>query len=270
MQFPALGPWLLQILETLLNNGLPQTILYLLEVSDDWEIGVISKWDDLLVNHKSEDSHHGSTAIVQLDGTLLELGLLIEVIPAEVNVSVTEVTNELISSSGDIAHEGALEDSDEGNDLDKSSSGNGVGAEKGGNAVGEGVEGISGVVDGSREVDSGTGHDLSEEGKHADTSMLDLDVTKTVEALLGAVTREHSEGVEESERGLGAKLVLEGTELGGGLAGLGRGEGGGRSHKGGEGGKLHHVGNCSSSKLCDMSRFGLLSYILVCIVVVGC
>jgi hypothetical protein len=211
----------------------------LLEVSNNGKIGIISERDDLLVDHESEDSHHGGTAIVQFNGTLLELGLLIKVIPAEVDISVTEVTDELVSSSGDITHEGALEDSNEGDNLDKSGSGDGVGSEKGGDTVGEGIEGVSGVVDRSGEVDSGTGHDLSEEGKHADTSMLDLDVTKTVEALLGAVTREHSEGVEESEWGLGAKLVLEGTELGGGLAGLGRGEGGGRAEEGGENGELH-------------------------------
>ncbi len=216
-----------------------QNAIHLLKVSNDGKIGVVSKRDDLLVNHKSENSHHGGTAVVEFDGALLELGLLIEVIPAEINVSVAEVSNELVSSSGDITHEGALEDSNEGDDLDKSGSGDGVGSEKGGDTVGEGIEGVSGVVDRSGEVDSGTGHDLSEEGKHADTSMLDLDVTKTVEALLGAVTREHSEGVEESERGLGAKLVLEGTELGGGLAGLGRGEGGGRAKEGGENGELH-------------------------------
>ncbi len=34
-------------------------------------------------------------------------------------------------------------------------------------------------------------------------------------------------GFEEAERGLGTELVLEGVEGGGGLAGLGRGKGGG-------------------------------------------
>ena len=33
---------------------------------------------ELLVDHKSEDAHHGSTAVVQLNGTLGELGLFIE------------------------------------------------------------------------------------------------------------------------------------------------------------------------------------------------
>mmetsp|Transcript_32262 Transcript_32262/g.61732 ORF Transcript_32262/g.61732 Transcript_32262/m.61732 type:complete len:100 (-) Transcript_32262:32-331(-) len=71
--------------------------------------------------------------------------------------------------------------------------------------------------------------------------MLDLNVTEAVEALLGAVSGEHSKGVKESKWRLGTELILECTELGRSLAGLGRGKGGGRSHKGGESSKLHHV-----------------------------
>jgi hypothetical protein len=217
----------------------PQLAECLLKVTNDGKIGVVSKGNDLLVNHKSENSHHGGTAVVKLDGTLLKLGLLIKVIPAEVNVSVTEVTDVLVSSSGNITHEGALKDSNEGNDLNKSGSGDGVGAEEGGNTVGEGVEGVSSVVDGSGKVDSGTGHNLSKEGKLSNTSVLDLNVTETVEALLGAVSRKHTEGIEESKRRLGTELVLEGTKRGGGLASLGRGEGGSAGDKGGNDGGLH-------------------------------
>jgi len=72
------------------------------KVADDGKIRVIAKGDNLLMDHQSKDTHHGSTAVVELDGTLGELGLLIKVIPAEVNVSITEVTNVLISSSGNI------------------------------------------------------------------------------------------------------------------------------------------------------------------------
>ena len=175
---------------------------YLLKVSNDGEVGIVSEGDDLLVNHKSKDSHHGGTSVVQLNGTLGELGLLIELIPSEVNVSVTEVTNVLVSGSGNITHEGTLKDSDEGDDLNKSSGGDGVRSEEGGNTVGERVEGVSGVVDGSGKVDSGTGHNLSKEGKLSNTSVLDLNVTKTVKTLLGAVSGEHAEGIEESKRSL--------------------------------------------------------------------
>jgi hypothetical protein len=175
---------------------------YLLKVSNDGEVGIVSEGDDLLVNHKSKDSHHGGTSVVQLNGTLGELGLLIELIPSEVNVSVTEVTNVLVSGSGNITHEGTLKDSDEGDDLNKSSGGDGVRSEEGGNTVGERVEGVSGVVDGSGKVDSGTGHNLSKEGKLSNTSVLDLNVTETVKTLLGAVSGEHAEGIEESKRSL--------------------------------------------------------------------
>merc|ERR1719416_380479 len=78
-------------------KGLKVNHLY--KVSNDGKLGVVSEGDDLLVDHKSKDTQHGGTAVVELDGTLGELGLLIKVIPSEVDVSVTEVTNVLVSGS---------------------------------------------------------------------------------------------------------------------------------------------------------------------------
>mmetsp|Transcript_28960 Transcript_28960/g.63802 ORF Transcript_28960/g.63802 Transcript_28960/m.63802 type:complete len:93 (-) Transcript_28960:44-322(-) len=89
-------------------------------------------------------------------------------------------------------------------------------------------------------MDSGTGEDVTEEGKLGDTAVLDLDVTETVETLLVDVAVEKAEGIEESKRGLDTKFTLEGVEGGGGLANLGRGKGGGRSGKKGGDGKLVH------------------------------
>jgi len=77
--------------------------------------------------------------------------------------------------------------------------------------------------------------------------VLDLHVTEAVESLLVG-TIEQAEGVEEPEGALGADLTLEGLEIGGGLAGLGGGEGGGRADKS-EGNKLHH---------CECFGFGQL------------
>ncbi len=171
---------------------------HLHKVANDRKIRVISEGDDLLVDHKSEDSHHGGTSVVELDGTLGELGLLIKVIPAEVDVSVAEVTNVLVSSSRNVTHEGALQDTDEGDDLNESGGGDGVGAEEGSDTVGEGVEGVTSVVDISGEVDSGAGHNLAQEGELADASGLDLDVTEAVESFLGDIAGEHAEGIEES------------------------------------------------------------------------
>ena len=211
-------------------------------MSDDGKIGVVSEGDNLLVHHKSKDTHHGGAAVVELDGTLGKLGLGIKVIPAEVNVSVTEVTNVLVSGSWNITHEGAFQNTNGGNHLDKSGGGDGVGAEEGGNTVGEGVEGVSSVVDGAGKVDAGTGHNLAQEGKLSDTSVLDLDVSEAVEALLGAVTGEHTEWIEESKRRLGTKLILEGGQRGGGLGDGAGGKGGGRADEGSEERELHGAG----------------------------
>ena len=219
-----------------------KSINYLGKVANDGKIGIISKRNDLLVDHKSKDSELGGTAVVELDGTLLKLGLFIKVIPSEVNVSVTEVTNVFVSGSGNITHEGDLQPSNEGDDLALSLEGDGVRSDQGGNTVGEGVEGVSGVVDVSGEVDSGTGDDLAKEGKLSDTSVLDLNITETVETFLGNVSGEQAEGIEESKRRLDSKLILEGVQGGGGGLVLGRGESGGRADKGSDDGRLH-VGN---------------------------
>ena len=223
-------------------------VSHLLKVANDGKIGVVSEGDDLLVNHKSEDSEHSGTAVVELDGTLLKLGLFIKVIPAEVDVSVTEVTNVFVAGSGNITHEGNLQPTDEGDDLALSLEGDGIRADKSGNTVGEGVEGVSSVVNVSWKVDSSTGDNLSKEGKLSNTSVLDLNVTETVETLLGAVSREHAEGIKESKRRLDSKLILESVEGGGGLAGRGRGESGGGADKGSDDGRLH-VGNVCSKRI---------------------
>jgi hypothetical protein len=70
-------------------------------VSNDGEIGVVSKRHDELVYHESKDSELGGTSVVQLQSTLLELLLVGEGVPSKVDASVTEVTNELVSGSGD-------------------------------------------------------------------------------------------------------------------------------------------------------------------------
>ena len=209
------------------------------EVSNDGKLGVVSEGDNLLVDHQAEDAEHGGTAVVELDRALGELGLLIKVIPAEVDVSVAEVADVLVSGSRNIAHEADLQPADEGDDLALALEGDGVGADEGGDAVGVGVEGVSRVVDVSGKVESGAGHDLAQEGELGDASVLDLDVTEAVEALLGDVAGEHAEGIEESERGLDAELVLEGADGRGGLGHWGGGESGGGADEGGDDGRLH-------------------------------
>ena len=116
------------------------------------------------MDHKSKDSEHGGTSVVQFDTSLEELGFFVELVPSEVNVSVSEVTDELVSGSLDVLHDSEFQNGDQGDDLRQSASGDGVRAGDGGPAVGEGVEGITGVVEVSGKVDSGTGDDVAEEG----------------------------------------------------------------------------------------------------------
>jgi len=157
---------------------------------------------ELLVDHKSEDAHHGGTAVVQLDGALGQLGLLVEGVPAEVDGAVAEVTWEIsgCGAIGGVLHHTELEGTNEENNLDKARSGDGIRAVDGGPAVGEGVEGVSRVVDVTREVGAGAGDEVAQEGELGDASVLDLDETEAVELLLvGAI--EQAEGIKEAERG---------------------------------------------------------------------
>ena len=213
---------------------------YLLEGADDGEVGNHVDLAELLVDHEAEDAHHGGAAVVELDGTLGKLGLLIKGVPAEVEGTVAEVTGEVtgLGTVGRVLHDGKLESADEGDNLEKASLGDGIRAKDGGNAVGVGVEGVSGLVDGARKVDSVTGDDLAKEGKLTDTSVLDLNITEAVETLLVSIVKK-SKRVEESKRRLDSKLSLERVEGGGGLSNLGRSECSSRCSKGGENSELH-------------------------------
>ena len=77
---------------------------------------------ELFVDHEAKDAHLGGTAVVELDAALLELGLLGEGIPAEVEGAIAEVTGEL-GGSGDVLHDGELEEANEEDDLDGGASG---------------------------------------------------------------------------------------------------------------------------------------------------
>ena len=210
-----------------------QEVSSYLHLSDNWDGA-----SELLVHHKSENTHHGGTAIVELNSTLLKLGLLIELIPAEVDVSVTEVTDEFISSSGDILHDEELQQTDEANNLNSSPVRDRVRAEEGSQTVGVRVEGVTGVVDVSSKVDTGTSDDVTQEGELRNTSVLDLNITETVETLLVGII-EQSQGIEESKRRLDTELTLKGVKGSGGLASLGRGKGGGGGDSGGKDDGLH-------------------------------
>jgi hypothetical protein len=217
---------------------------HLRKVSDDGELRVVSQRNDELMDHQSEDPELGGTAVVELDGALLELGLFVEGVPAEVDPAVAEVANELVASPRDVTHEGALKDADEGDDLHDPGGGDVVRADEGGNAVGVAREGVSRVVDVSWEVDASAGGDLAQEGQHRNAAVLDLDVPEAVEALLIRVA-ELPERVEEPERRLDTELGLEAHAQGRGDLGglLGRSEGGGGGQDGGGDNGLHGIDN---------------------------
>mmetsp|Transcript_20838 Transcript_20838/g.32772 ORF Transcript_20838/g.32772 Transcript_20838/m.32772 type:complete len:214 (-) Transcript_20838:57-698(-) len=193
---------------------------------------------EFLVDHKSKDTHHSGTSVVQLNSTLLNLGLFVELVPGTLEGTVSEISGELISKSIHVLHDGNLKKANEGEDLNGTLDRDGVSAVDGGPAVGVRVERMSSGVNVSSEVSSSTGDDVTQESKLSNTSVLDLDVTETVEtALTGLV--EESEGIPESDRGLGAEFGFERREGGGGLRDGGRGEGGGGGEGGGEDDGLH-------------------------------
>eukprot|EP01083_Nonionella_stella_P094856 266248_1 len=97
----------------------------------------------LLVHHKSEDTHHGGTSVVQLNSTLLHLGLVIELVPGGLEGSVTKISGELVVESGHVLHDSKLQKTNEGEDLDGSLDRDGIGTVDGGPAVGVRVEGMS-------------------------------------------------------------------------------------------------------------------------------
>ena len=175
-----------------------------LELSDDRHVR-----SKLLVDHKTKDAHHGCPSVVQLDGALPHLGGIIKLVPAVDELSIPEVADELIALVViNSLHNSKLKDADEGKDLLDSSLRDGVVAEEGGKAARVRREGVAGVVDVSVEEVSRSGSDLSKEGKHGNSAVLDLDESKAVESgLVGVI--EHTERIKESERSLGTKLVLD-------------------------------------------------------------
>jgi hypothetical protein len=202
--------------KTLLSSLIVMHNAYL-ELSYNWNGS-----SELLMYHKAKNSHHSSTAVVQLNTTLLELGLLVKGVPTEVKSSITEVSYEF-TLSGYILHYSKLKSSYESYNLEKSSLWDGSYSSP---SIWDGVEGGTCGVDVSWKVDSVTGNDLSKESKLTDTSVLDLYITKTVETLLVSIVEE-SKRIEEAKWWLYSKLRLEGVEGTGGLGYLGRSKGGG-------------------------------------------
>ena len=114
------------------------------------------------MNHEAKDAHHGGTALVEFNGTLLELSFGIKSVPAKVNGTITEVTDEF-GFSGQVTHDRGLEDTNEEEELDKSTGRDGL---EGGETVGDGSEGSSRVVNVSGKADTGFLDQVANDGKH--------------------------------------------------------------------------------------------------------
>jgi hypothetical protein len=111
-------------------------------------------------------------------------------------------------SSGNILHDEKFQKTNEKNDLSQSSLRNSVRARDGGKTIRERVKAVSLQVNVSGKVDSGTGDDLSKEGKHGDTSVLELDVSETLE--LGFISiGNKAKRIVESKRFLCTQFTLE-------------------------------------------------------------
>jgi hypothetical protein len=204
------------------------------------EILDISK---LVMNHESEKTHLGGAALVQFNGTLGELGISIEGVPAEVKGSVAEVTNVFVSSSWDVLHDGKFQEANEGQNLEGTGNRDGEGGIPAVSKVGElGAR----VVNVTWKVDSSSIDKVSNNSKHADAAMLDLNISEAVELLLVTISN-NAKGIEESKRSLGTKFALE-SHVGGnrGFGGLRRSEGGGRGDEGSDDGGLHFYCNTTS------------------------
>jgi hypothetical protein len=179
---------------------------------------------DLLVHHAAEDSHHGSTALVEFLSTKLQLLFFIGASEETNRVDgATKVTRE---GSFGLLPETELHHTDETDNLGDTGRAN----------CGDGGETSRDVSKlGSREVNvsrkavSLPGDVVSEESKLRDTAVLNLNVTKTIKSVLITISYQ-VEGIEETKRFLSTKLFLESLE-GSGRSRLGRR---GKSRSGGK------------------------------------
>lgn len=173
------------------------------------------------------------TYLVQLDGSLAELGGFVKGVPAKVNVVVTQVTREFTADK--VTHDKDLEETNKGEKLELACVRDHF---KTGVSVGNISELGSAQVDASRKTDTGFLDKETNNGKHGNTSVLDLNQTKAVE--LGLVTiGDESQRIPESKGKGGTDVSLEAVQGGrtGGVLGRSEGSGGGKG--GGKDSELH-------------------------------
>lgn len=186
-----------------------------------------------IVDHKAKDSHLSGASLVKFDRALLSLPVIALLIPSKVNKVVSEVTGKFAGSGfgvniGSIAVKG-FHDSPCKDSLDPYTKGHsGNGGESGRN------------VFGARESDTGISYEVSDNGKHGNTAVLELDVTETIKVGLVFIGADF-EGIKEAKGGLSSDFTGEFASSKSRVGALlrSRGEGGSRCNKGGEDSSLH-------------------------------
>ncbi len=150
--------------------------------------------------HECEDAHLGGTAIVQLLGAggLLLLGGVHEAEEGDAEVPRGRAL--------DLLPHLELPVSDGDEQLEQAEGRNGG---KTGETVGDAIEGGAIQINGAGQVDSSGGGNVSHDGKHGNTSVLDLSETQLVKALLISVLKE-AKRIPEAKRRLSTHLSLEG------------------------------------------------------------
>mmetsp|Transcript_28988 Transcript_28988/g.37885 ORF Transcript_28988/g.37885 Transcript_28988/m.37885 type:complete len:218 (+) Transcript_28988:195-848(+) len=193
---------------------------------------------NLLMDHKTQNTHLGSTSIIQFNGTLLVLFFVTVTVPSKVKEPIAEVTGEF-SGTIDILHDKDFQESNECQNLQKTAGGDVTQACKARLDTGKAR---SRVINITGNTNTTGGGDVSRNGKHGNTSVLQFHITKTIETRL-ILIQYKIQRIPESQRLLSTHLFFEGLDGGGGglTTNLSSGSKGGSraSKKGKNGSSLH-------------------------------
>jgi hypothetical protein len=143
-----------------------------------------------LVSDQAGDSHHGGTSLVDLSVTLLQLGGIVQFVPAKVQGAVTEITNEFGLAKGiTVDH---LCHSKKGTHLEEYS----VTI----SALVQGGESLDSVRDalGTGESNAVGGGQVTNDRQHGNTSVLDFDRAESIESILRGILQQ-AKRVEEAK-----------------------------------------------------------------------
>mmetsp|Transcript_21653 Transcript_21653/g.60108 ORF Transcript_21653/g.60108 Transcript_21653/m.60108 type:complete len:225 (+) Transcript_21653:781-1455(+) len=191
---------------------------------------------EIFVHNQSQDTHLRCTAIVQFDGSLLQLFFIAEGVPSKIDPAIAVVTSKLIACSFNVAHE----------TLQKGHGGKNIGCQASGHNL-KGFEarrnvGVGNSFKGSGKMNASTGDNLAQHGQHGNSAVDNLNFAK--EFKLGFIAFHHdAQRVPVSQWDLCThfigKLRCRQGNRGGSLVG-GGGKGGGRGEEGGKNSSLLH------------------------------